>query len=257
MKTCSARLVGVAAALALTLVTVRAQFVVYDPSNYFEAVAEYAQLVRQYELLLQQASQLPVSLFERYHTLSLPWTMHDVAGASTYVQALLTALNQGDSTGAAYRLMVGTLDDPADVVATMPLSMRQRLATAYAAVGLADSVNQLAVDQAGTARADEPTTLQVLDNVEADATNPEGDFQGQVALLEKINAALAIDLRLNQQTNQFQLSTLEQALIDTTRKRDTEAALVNATIYQWRYGQAYGASLFRQTAADLDGWRPY
>ena len=28
-----------------------------------------------------------------------------------------------------------------------------------------------------------------------------------------------------------------------------------ATIYQWRYGQAYGEDLFRHTATALDGWR--
>jgi len=32
---------------------------------------------------------------------------------------------------------------------------------------------------------------------------------------------------------------------------------MNATIYQWRYGQAYGQDLFRNTASDLDTWRPY
>ena len=44
-------------------------------------------------------------------------------------------------------------------------------------------------------------------------------------------------------------------MLDNTRKRDTEATLMNATIYQWRYGQAYGDDLFKNTAAALDGWR--
>ena len=50
-------------------------------------------------------------------------------------------------------------------------------------------------------------------------------------------------------------STLEQMIVANTRKREAEALLLNATIYQWRYGQAYGEDLFRNTAANLDGWR--
>ena len=77
------------------------------------------------------------------------------------------------------------------------------------------------------------------------------------ALLEKINAAEAIGLRLEEQTNQFLMSSLEQQLLEGKRKRDAEAQLMNATIYQWRFGQNYGQDLFRHTAADLDAWRPY
>ena len=60
---------------------------------------------------------------------------------------------------------------------------------------------------------------------------------------------------LAEQTNQFLADTLEQLIVDNTRKRDAEAVLMNATIYQWRYGLAYGQDLFRNTAADIDSWR--
>jgi hypothetical protein len=53
------------------------------------------------------------------------------------------------------------------------------------------------------------------------------------------------------------MSSLEQQLLEGKRKRDAEAQLMNATIYQWRFGQNYGQDLFRHTAADLDAWRPY
>ena len=76
-------------------------------------------------------------------------------------------------------------------------------------------------------------------------------------MLEKINSALAIELRLSEQTNQFQLSALEQSVVDNKRKRDAEATLMNATIRQWRYGKAYGDDLFSRTAANIDNWWPY
>jgi hypothetical protein len=44
-------------------------------------------------------------------------------------------------------------------------------------------------------------------------------------------------------------------IVANQRQRDAEAQLLNATIYQWRYGQAYGEDIFRNTAANIDGWR--
>lgn len=244
------------AALAWAVVSLHAQFVVYDPSNYFEAVAELAQLVRQYEFLIKQAAQLPVNIESRYHAYSFEWSLHDPAGVQ-YAQQLLSALNQGDATGAAYRGLVGALDLPTDVIGRMTPELRQRFEAAYGTVELADSTNQLAIDQTGQARADGPLTLQAIRNVEHDAINPADDFRSQTALLQKIDSAFAIELRLAEITNQFQLSTLEQAIVDNTRKRDTEATLMNATIRQWRYGQAYGDDLFSRTAANIDSWRPF
>ena len=90
-----------------------------------------------------------------------------------------------------------------------------------------------------------------------DAVNPGDAFHSQTALLEKIGSALAIQLRLGEQTNQFQMSALEQSILETTRKRETEALLMNATIRQWRYGRAYGDDLFSRTASRIDTWRPY
>ena len=119
------------------------------------------------------------------------------------------------------------------------------------------STASLAVDQMGGARADGPLQLQAIRNVEHDAVNPDDAFHTQTALLDKIDSALAIELRLSEQTNQFQLSALEQSILDNKRKCDAEVTLMNATIRQWRYGKAYGDDLFSRTAANIDNWRPY
>jgi hypothetical protein len=246
-------------ALALAVVTVplKAQLAVYDPANYFEAVAEYEQLLQQYEFLIQQAKRVPVDIETRYHAYSLDWTYHDLNSSLLYAQALLRALNEGDATGAAYRGVVDPLDIPTDVLGRMPGTMQRRIGGSYATLEAGDSMTRLAIDQTGQARAEGPLTLQAIRNVEHDIDNPGDDFHSQTALLEKINAAFAIGLRLEEQTNQFQLTALEQTLLDNKRKRDAEAGLMNATIHQWRYGKAYGDDLFRNTAANIDNWRPY
>ena len=238
-------------------IPVIAQFVVYDPENYLEAVAQYEQMLEQYRFLLKQAERVPVDIAARYHAHSIDWTNHAAAAGLQFAGPLLTALNEGDIAGAAYRALVDPLDLPMDVVDRMPAAMRRRFGTAYATVELFDSMTRLAVDQTGSARTDGPPTLQAIKNVEHDIANPADAFHSQTALLEKINAAEAIGLRLEEQTNQFLMSSLEQQLLEGKRKRDAEAQLMNATIYQWRFGQNYGQDLFRHTAADLDAWRPY
>jgi hypothetical protein len=258
MRTWPFRVGALTAAVALTIVTVpvHAQLVVYDPANYVEAIAQYEQLLLHYEFLLQQARRVPVDLATRYHAYSRDWTSHGLAGL-VYAQPLLAALNEGDVTGAAYRAAVHPLDLPTDVLQRMPATMQRRLRTAYSTIELADGIAQLAVDQSGGTRLDGPLTLQAIRNVEHDAVNPGDDFHSQTALLEKIGSALAISLRLTEQTNQFQLSALEQAVVDNKRKRDAEATLMNATIRQWRYGKAYGDELFQRTAEHIDTWQPY
>lgn len=233
-----------------------AQWVVYDPTNYAEAVAEVQQMIRQYEFLIAQATRVPVDIETRYHGYSLDWTFHDPAGL-LYAQTLAAALNQGDATGSAYRGVSDPLDVPADAWGRMPADVQRRFGDTYSTIELQDSANRLAIDQTGLARSEGPLMLQNIRNVEHDIDNPADDFHSQTALLEKINAAAAMELRVGEQSNQFLLSSLEQQVIDAKRKRDAEARLMNATIYQWRYGQAYGADLFSNTAADLDGWRPY
>ena len=51
------------------------------------------------------------------------------------------------------------------------------------------------------------------------------------------------------------MSALEQLVVANRRQRVAEAGLINATLHQWRYGQSYGQDLFRNTAANIDGWR--
>src|SRR4051794_39697193 len=78
----------VAAVLVAGLgIPVSAQWVVFDPTNYTNAVSRYVQLQQQYQqlvttyqqirteylLLKQQSQMLPFSLEQRYRSLRTPW----------------------------------------------------------------------------------------------------------------------------------------------------------------------------------------
>ena len=256
MKRTANAILGATLCATLVVRTVHAQWVVYDPTNYAEAVAAYEQLLQQYQFLLAQAHRLPLDMASRYHGSSTDWNRHDSTGL-LYAQPLVSALNQGDTSGAGYRAVTDPLDVPGSVADRMSTEMHRRLADNYATLELSDSANRLAIDQTGLGRTQGPQMQQAIDHIEADVANGGDDYHSQTALLEKLTAANAIQLRQSQQTNQFLLSALEQQLVESKRKRDADARLMNATIYQWRYGQPYGADLFRNTATSLDAWRPY
>jgi hypothetical protein len=250
------RVVAVVFMLALFAAPAQAQFVVFDPAVYGQAVSEVLNVIRQYNLMLQQARRLPVDIANRYRALSPAWPLHDLT-SWLYAQPILNALNAGNASGSQYRQVADLLDIPSDILARMPPELRRRLGTAYATIEMADSVAARGVDQAGTVRANGRLILQTIQLMDTDASALDDSFHTQTALLNKINTASVLGLRIGAQSNQFLMDTLEQLLVDNKRKRDTEAKAMDATINQWRYGLAYGSDLFRNTAANLDSWRPY
>ena len=249
----AAILVGVM--LLSTPVRVRAQIPVFDYANWFQSVQQLVQFVEQLRFWVRQARRLPVDMASRYHGHSVDWTLHDLQAGWLYAQRILGALNVGDPTGGAYRQVVAPLDYPADVVARMPANLQRRLTNAYAAIEMADSVSALAVDQMGSLRVDAPFNEQVAKDMEKDAVTTNDEFHTQTGLLNKINAATVLGLRMQDHVSKTLMSALEQLVVANQRQRDAEAMIMNATIYQWRYGQAYGEDLFRNTAANIDGWR--
>ena len=260
MKRVPTRVIAMLLAVVMLLspLPARAQdyeYRVYDESNWYEAVLQWIQIYTQFQFLIRQARRLPLDMLARYHGHSVDWTLHDLESGLHYAERILRALNTGDPTGAAYRELVQPLDLPADVVSRMPTDLQRRLTKAYAAIEMADSVSALAVHQLGTMRVDGPHNQQVAKDMEKDAVSTRDDFHSQIAVLNKINTASVLGLRLQDHMNEALLSSLEQLLVANQRQRDAEAILMNATIYQWRYGQAYGEDLFRNTAAALDGWR--
>ena len=251
---------------------VRAQsydYLVYDESNWQQAVRQVEQLYQLWEQAVlqveqlqelfkffqQQARRLPVNMASRYRGQSADWTFHDPEAGLYYADPMIDALNGGDPTGAAYRRSVDPLDRPTDAVARMPASLQRRLTNAYAAIEMADSVSEVAVDQLGSIREAGPRNLRVAQDMETDAVSTSDAYNTQTALLNKINTNAALNLRFQDHMTKSLVSTVEQLLVSNQRQRDAEAILINATIYQWRHGQAYGQNLFRNTAAALDGWR--
>ena len=233
--------------------TANAQWIVHDPANLAQAITTFQQLVQQYALALQQTRRLPVNLAARYRVPELPWLSHGVA--ADYASPLLDALNRGDAAGAKYLQTVAVLDPIRNVLAHVPADLQARLGTAYATIELADRIARTAVHQAGVVRTNGATVLQTIQALEDDAVSGDDRFHTEAALLNKINGASVLGLRIAAETHQSLLGVVEQLVVSNKRQRDTEAKLMDAQLHQWRFGLDYGADLVSRTADALDGWR--
>ena len=120
---------------------------------------------------------------------------------------------------------------------------------------MADSAATMGIHQAGIIRFNGRAVLRAIDAMEQDLVAGSDDFHSQTALLNKINGANVLGLRIAERNSQFLLATLEQLLVENKRKRDAEVQLMNAHIHQWRFGTEYAADLFRNTTQALDQWR--
>jgi hypothetical protein len=242
-------------AIALAANAVTAQFVVYDPTNYAQAIVRYAQLVQQYRFWVEQARRLPVDMATRYRVPAVRWHTHDPGGVYQYARAILAALNAGDSTGTGYNRSVERLEALDDVLSQLPSGLQRRLATRYGTIQLADSVNTTSINQLGRLRDNGTLMMTAIANMESDAAAGSDQFHTHTALLNKINGAGVLGLRINETASQLQLHILEQLLVQNKRSRDAETQAMDAHLFQWRYGAAYGRDLFSRTASNLDRWR--
>jgi hypothetical protein len=97
--------------------------------------------------------------------------------------------------------------------------------------------------------------LTAIQNMDDDASSSSDSYNTQTALLNKINGANVLGLRINEGSSQFLMHILEQLLVQNKRNRDAEAQAMDAHLFQWRFGAAYGRDLFSRTADNLDTWR--
>src|SRR5882672_1375247 len=117
-------LVGVGLTLSMA-VPVSAQLfgVVFDPTNYANALLRYAQLEQQYAqlvttyqqirtqylLLRQQAQAVPVDMNIRYRSIATPWLPFSATDAYGTTAGWILTANNGHDAAAGYALATQTL----------------------------------------------------------------------------------------------------------------------------------------------------
>ena len=234
--------------LGLSAGTASAQFggVVYDPTNYHNALLRYfqlqqqliqlrnsyAQLVAQYQLAMRMARNIQ-NMPTRYRASFSQWrntTARDVYGnTGTWT----SGVNSGEfpSVAAGYEHATTQLlqYDPA-ALGTMTPGELERVKSQYASVELADGANTAALETIGSIRGNAHTIESRISNLEQDSLSADANLNTEVSVLNKINAANVLTLRSVQDSNKLLASLVEQQTILSKQQREATANAINAEI---------------------------
>jgi hypothetical protein len=240
--------ISILAALLLLPVASYAQFgfggIVYDPTNYQNAVLRYIQLqqqlaqlrqtyqqvLNQYQLAVEMAKNLE-NMPARYRAAFSDWrsfTAKDVYGNTS---GWTSAVNGAGSVLPAYQRATIPLlvYSQADLNAINPVDA-QSLESVYASLELADGANVSALTTIGNIRANAPTVQQQIANLEQDSLSADPSLNTEVSVLNKINASHVLSLRTLQDGNNLRLAALEQQVLQTKKERDMETANLDFAI---------------------------
>jgi len=225
-----------------------AQFggVVYDPTNYHNALLRYFQLqqhlvqlqrtytqvVSAYNLALKMSQNLQ-NMPARYRAQFSPWrnvtalnsygnTSGWIAGANSgQPQAVLSGYRQATTELGAY--------DP-NALSGMNENELARVKSQYASVELSDGANTNALLTIGSIRGNAQTLETRINNLEEDSLSGNSGLNSEVQVLNKINAANVLTLRSIQDSNKLLASLLEQQTIAAKQQREMTANAINADI---------------------------
>jgi hypothetical protein len=231
----------------LSVGTAAAQFgggIVYDPTNYHNALLRYYQLQQHlaqlqktytqittaYNLALQMSRNLR-NMPARYRAQFSDW--RNVTAGNTYgnTSGWLGAVNRDLDTINGYlraTTRLGLYNQSA--LANMPDQEQARVKSQYASVELADGANMNALSTIGAIRGNAAALEVRMNNLEQDSLSDDQSLNSEVAVLNKINATNVLTLRSIQDSNKLLASLLEQQTIAAKQQREMTTNAINAEI---------------------------
>jgi hypothetical protein len=236
-------------ALAMAPNRASAQFgfgIVYDPTNYANAVLRYSQLIQQlnqlratysqilnqYNLALQMSRNIP-NMASRYATNWAPWRYASAQDAYGNTATWINGINSGllPTVLSGYQKATNSFltYDPA-LLSSMPASEVQRIQSDAATIQLADGAAQSAMQMIGTIRANALGATNTISNIQNDSLSNNPSLNTEVSVLNKLNATNVLALENAQDTNKLLVALLEQQTILAKQARDSATAITNADI---------------------------
>ena len=238
----------VVAALLLVPAVSEAQFggIVYDPTNYSNALLRYAQLQQHlaqliktyqqvwnhYQLALRMSQNLE-NMPARYRATFSQWrnfTANDLYGNTG---GWVGAVNGGGAQTVSPAYQRATIPllaySQADLNAINAADARN-LQSVYASLQLSDGANVSALTTVGNIRANTQTVQQQIANLEQDSLSGDPALNTEVGVLNKINASNVLTVRTLQDANNLRVAALEQQVLQAKQQRDTNTANLNFAI---------------------------
>ncbi len=233
--------------LSMLAPAAHAQWTVFDPANYANAVQEFYELQQAYTTAVQtrdqivtaynlayQMSQMPQNLAARYKSDFAQWT--NVSAPDTYgnTAAWINALNLGGASSAAQaysRAIVQPQPYPAASYAALDPATQTTIANQYATSDLAQGTTTGTLATLGTIRANSQAFAAKLANLDADTFSTDPSQQTEAALLAKVNSAALLQIHSQQDTNQLLMASVEQQLVAQKQQIDAHNRAINNAIY--------------------------
>ena len=235
--------------MALCVGTASAQLgsgVVFDPTNYQNALLRYyqlqqhlielqksyAQITNQLNLAMQMA-QCIKNMPARYRALFSQWrnvtALNSFGNTGSWVSGinsgLLPTVNTGYQQSTTQLLPYST----AQLSGMDPFEL-ERVQSQYASVQLVDGANVNAMATIGAIRGSAQDIQTQIGNLEQDSFSGDSDLNSEVSVLNKINAAGVLTLRTLQDSNKLLASLLEQQTILAKQQREATTNTINADI---------------------------
>jgi hypothetical protein len=236
--------------VGLSVGTASAQFgfwgIVFDPTNYANALLRYAelqqqlvqlknsytQLVTEYNLALQMSKALQnmparyLAQFSQWRNSLAQNTYGNTGGWIAGINSgLLSSVNPGYQQATTLLLPYN-----ASQLSGMNADELSRVQSQYATVELADGANTTAMATIGSIRGSAQDIQTQIGNLEQDSLSSDADLNTEVSVLNKINAAGVLTLRTLQDSNKLLASMLEEQTILAKQQRETTANTINADI---------------------------
>jgi hypothetical protein len=233
-------------ALLLVPVASEAQFgggIVYDPTNYHNAMLRYYQLqqhlvelqknvakVTSHLQLALQMAQYIHNMPARYRAVFSQWrafTSGDIYGNTTRWVAAVNGAGPQTISPAYQQAIVPFLAYNQTALAAMNPADVLQLKSVSASMQLTDGANVSALTTVGNVRANAQTVQQQIANLESDTFSPDAKLNTEVSVLNKISASNILTLRTLQDANNLRVAALEQQVLQAKLQRDTDAANLN------------------------------
>jgi hypothetical protein len=220
--------------------------VVFDPTNYQNALLRYyqlqqhlielqksyAQITNQLNLALQMAQYIK-NMPARYRALFSQWrnvtSLNTFGNTGSWVSGINSGLLPTINTGYQQSTTQLLPYSPAQLSGMDPFELN-RVQSQYASVQLVDGANVNAMATIGSIRGSAADIQTQIANLEQDSFSDDSGLNTEVSVLNKINASGVLTLRTLQDSNKLLASLLEEQTILAKQQRESTTNTINADI---------------------------
>ena len=220
--------------------------IVYDPTNFHNAVlryyqlrmqlaqmqATYSEIVNSYNLAVMMASNIR-NMPQRYLVSWSPWRYASAPDVYGNTGAWTNAANSGALSAVMSGYQRATIPlqtyNPG-YLASMPQAIQQELQSRYATVELRDGANENALETVGAIRANAVAATNAVSNIQSDSFSNNPALNTEVSVLNKVNATGVLGLQTSQDTNKLLVGILAEQTIRAKQLRDAQTQAIDRDI---------------------------